>query len=651
LDSARRQAAAAPLLDHPVFWLRWLLLGGVALLALAAEEIVVGEGRALDRDHLILALIAGIAGNLALGLLAYAARLSESLRGVLAALLDSALAGLFLWVYQGGGGPLLVFGTLAVCLGAYRLGWRGLIFSALALGAATAAALLRLGDWRSSTLLDAGVSLALALAFGLLGEALRRPRARGEGGREAQRLHAARERTRAVYEMANTLSATLDHRRVLDTAQNIGALVLREELGPGCQVISAVLLFQGPDNQLRVITARGLTRRDEGVAVPGVQGVLGEALEQARPVFTGAAAADPELRYFSAFQDARSVLAIPLRAGYDVYGVMVFGCDGPGAFSEEHVELMTAIGTQSTLALQNAVLYQNLLGEKERIVEVEEDTRKKLSRDLHDGPTQNIAAIAMRVNYIRRLLERQPEQAIEELWKVEDLARRTTREIRHMLFTLRPLVLENQGLLAALHQLAAKMGDTYSTHVEIQAQPEVERQLDAHAQGVLFYVVEEAVNNARKHAQAEAIWVRLFERESFVVVEIEDNGVGFDLDGVDATYDQRGSLGMVNMRERAELIEGDLQIRSVPGRGTTIRVVVPCRAGAPADGRGGELGPPPLTLHARRATQPPTTPGPSAAPVSPPSVPPVSPPDPRPARKPLRRLQPSPPESPPAPDR
>ncbi len=428
----------------------------------------------------------------------------------------------------------------------------------------------------------------LAAALGLLGSLWKlfawRRRSSGRNGmassperillEEAQRLRVTRERARAIYEMAMTLSSTLDHRRVLEEAQNIGTLSLREDLGPEVRLVSAVLLFQGDDNKLRVITSRGLTPSDKTVALSGRRGVLGLAMKRAEPIFGGAAVHDPELRYFAGFHRAQSVLAIPLSAGFDVYGVMIFGCDEPNAFSDDHVELMTAIGTQSALSLQNAVLYQTLLNEKEKIVEVEEDARKKLARDLHDGPTQSVAAIAMRVNYIRRLLERQPEQAREELWKVEELARRTTKEIRHMLFTLRPLVLETQGLIAALHQLAEKMRDTHDTHVEVQGQPEVEEALDTNAQGVLFYIIEEAVNNARKHAQSDTIWVRLYQRNEFVVTEIEDDGVGFDVQAVDEGYDQRGSLGMINMRERAELIEGQLRIQSAPGKGTKITVLV-----------------------------------------------------------------------------
>jgi signal transduction histidine kinase len=453
------------------------------------------------------------------------------------------LAALGFWIYTESAIPMLVIGSLVVCVAVYRLA--------------------------------------------------RRKTPDAQDGRiiEAQRLRATREQARAIFAMANTLSATLDHRRVLEEAQAIGMLNLRAGLGADARLISAALLFQGENNQLRVVSARGLTRADSLVAVPGRRGVLGLALQQGEPVFAGDAGRDPELHYFVAFQNATSVLAIPLKAGYDVYGVMVFGCDQPNAFTDEHVELMTAIGTQSALSLQNAVLYQKLLNEKEKIVAVEEDARKKLARDLHDGPTQSVAAIAMRVNYIRRLIERQPQQANEELWKVEELARRTTKEIRHMLFTLRPLVLETQGLVAALEQMVEKMHDTHNLNVGLKAQPDVAKYLDTNAQGILFYVIEEAVNNARKHAKAEQHWIRLYRREAYVVVEIEDNGVGFDVEAIDASYDQRGSLGMINMRERTELIEGTLRIQSAKGRGTKITVLIPAHAAGEAEAEEGEPAP------------------------------------------------------------
>src|SRR5690606_31657455 len=146
--------------------------------------------------------------------------------------------------------------------------------------------------------------------------------------------------------------------------------------------------------------------------------------------------------------------------------------------------------------LQNALLYQTLRDEKEKIVEVEEDARKKLARDLHDGPTQSIAAIAMRMSYISRLYTKSPEQVPEELKKVEELARKTTKEIRHMLFTLRPLVLESQGWGAALNQLAGRMRDTHGQAAAVRVARDVEQYLDAAPQRMWFYITAEAANNA-----------------------------------------------------------------------------------------------------------------------------------------------------------
>ena len=145
-----------------------------------------------------------------------------------------------------------------------------------------------------------------------------------------------------------------------------------------------------------------------------------------------------------------------------------------------------------------------------------------------------------------------------------------------MLFTLRPLVLESQGLVAALESMAEKMRETFGQNVIIQADPRAIEALETNKQAVVFYIAEEAVNNARKHAKADHIWVRLkMLRDGLSLLEVEDDGVGFDVNAVDSNYENRGSLGMINLRERTELVSGVLRIDSSKGRGTRVQVVIP----------------------------------------------------------------------------
>jgi signal transduction histidine kinase len=239
------------------------------------------------------------------------------------------------------------------------------------------------------------------------------------------------------------------------------------------------------------------------------------------------------------------------------------------------LELLTAISSQAIIALQNAQLYQRLQEEKNRIVEIEEDARKKLARDLHDGPTQSVAAIAMRLNFTRTLLKRNPTRVEEEIEKIEELARKTTKEIRHMLFTLRPLVLETQGLAPALEQYVQKLRESDESINVILEIDKISDRINKDVQGTIFYIIEEAVGNARKHAQARHIWVRLHEDARQLIAEVHDDGVGFEVQAVQSTYDKRGSLGMVNMYERAQLINGTLSLASAPGQGTRVTVTVP----------------------------------------------------------------------------
>lgn len=382
-----------------------------------------------------------------------------------------------------------------------------------------------------------------------------------------------RKRFQALLPMVAELNATLSYERVLNMSLEVSANALSDSQPERDQLVGGLLMYDG--DQLRVVSGMRLTHADWRVTLPGEEGLIGEACSTGDPSIGRYPIRDPEISRLVGFRPCRHLLCIPLRAGLDTYGILLFGSPESDYFDTERVEMLEAVAQQAMVALQNARLYRELEQEKERIMQIEEEARNRLARDLHDGPTQSVAALAMRINFARRLMEKDLQAASQELYKVEDLARRTTKEIRHMLFTLRPLILESQGLVMALRQFAVKMHETHEQNVLIEAEPDVVEGLEVGKQGVAFYIVEEAVMNAAKHGQAEHIWVRLRNEEGLFFLEIEDDGVGFNVGAVDSDYAQRGSLGMVNMRERAELVNGHFILESAEGAGTRITVVVP----------------------------------------------------------------------------
>jgi signal transduction histidine kinase len=393
-----------------------------------------------------------------------------------------------------------------------------------------------------------------------------------------RKFHHSR-RLQDVYQLLTNLTSTLSYQRVLDIALDLSMRALSLPDVPADRLVSAVLLFkeeEGLDPFLYIAASRRLTRSDLRDTFPANQGILKNTIDEGGVLLSQEIAQDPELGRIYTFQSCRSAYCFPLSHRLDTYGVLLHAHPDLEFFTDERREVLDIIGNQAMIAIQNARLYNELELEKERMMEIQEEARKKLARDLHDGPTQSVAAIAMRLNFARRLIDRDANAATQELNKIEDLARRTTKEIRHMLFTLRPLVLESQGLCAALESMAVKTRETFDQNVVLDVDKTIETELEMGKQGVVFAIVEEAVNNARKYAQADHIWVRFKTiRQDIAVLEIQDDGAGFDISAVDANYDTRGSLGLTNMRERTELVNGLINIESSEGSGTLVQVVIP----------------------------------------------------------------------------
>jgi signal transduction histidine kinase len=226
------------------------------------------------------------------------------------------------------------------------------------------------------------------------------------------------------------------------------------------------------------------------------------------------------------------------------------------------VDLLRAFANQAANALHNAELYESLRLEQERIIRAQEEVRHHLARDLHDNTAQMLSLIIMNIDLLRQQVQNgRTARLLPDLESLEKIARQTNREVRTLLFELRPIILETRGLVPALisyhRQLEQSMECTLHLDVE-----ELPVQIELTAASAIFSVMQEAVNNIRKHAQAQNIWMRVRCVDNTLHFVVEDDGRGFDIDRVLTSYDERGSMGLLDMHERVSMLNGRLTVTS-----------------------------------------------------------------------------------------
>jgi signal transduction histidine kinase len=273
---------------------------------------------------------------------------------------------------------------------------------------------------------------------------------------------------------------------------------------------------------------------------------------------------DPGFLPDSQLPETRSELVIPLRLGNQVIGTLDVHNRQVDAFTKEDMAAIQSLGDQIVVAIENAHLYD----QSRELAVLEERTR--LARDLHDSVTQSLYSLVLLTEGWRRLLSAGSGAQIEDyLGRIGEIAQQALREMRLLIHELRPPMLEQEGLVGAVR----KRLDAVEKRVGIEARVVMDDlvELPTALEEGLYWITQEALNNTLKHAAAKKETVRICVECEMLVLEIIDDGQGFDLEAAK----HKGGMGLASMQERARQMGGLLTIQSAPGQGATVKVSVP----------------------------------------------------------------------------
>ncbi|MEU6424667.1 GAF domain-containing sensor histidine kinase [Microbispora sp. NPDC046973] len=308
---------------------------------------------------------------------------------------------------------------------------------------------------------------------------------------------------------------------------------------------------------------------------PRQHGMLGAMLREGTPVRLRDIRRDPRFEWWpKAHPILKDFLGVPITDGDTVLGIIFLSNKRtPGGFDEADEELLTLFAAHAAIAITNARLYER--GRELTVVE----ERTRMARELHDAVSQKLFSLRLTARAAAALARTDPERAADAIERVERMAGEALTELRAVIVELRPAELDRHGLVESLRKQAALLDRLHPLTVSFTAEGEPpgdldrDRELAPEIEVAVLRVAQEALHNAVRHARAARIDVRLAHREAALVLEVTDDGVGFDSAGLNGAG-ARG-LGLLSMSDRAQAVGGTLTVSSAPGRGTTVRLEVP----------------------------------------------------------------------------
>ncbi len=370
-------------------------------------------------------------------------------------------------------------------------------------------------------------------------------------------LKKAHDELSVLYDVASVASESIDLNTIMKSSLDRVLPTMKSKKG-------AIHLWDPQTKTLYLAAHKGLshTTITQLDLISLDSGLISQVFEQSKAVIVSDMGQLLKIRNAPA-NVLHTYLGVPMRAKGKALGVIsVFGKAGHH-FSSEETTLLTSIARQVGVAVENARLYQ----EAGQLAVMEE--RRRLARELHDSVTQSLFSLTLLAEAGQRLLRSgKLEDTEKHLTWLNETAQDALKEMRLLVYELRPLVLETGGLVTAIQQRLNAVERRAGIKAHLIADQAVE--LPLRLEEGLYRIIQEALNNSLKHAAATSVTVQLNTNDIGVKAEVVDNGLGFN----SRAGHKKGGMGLLSMRERAEKLGGQLQIVSKPEQGTKIEVSI-----------------------------------------------------------------------------
>ncbi len=391
------------------------------------------------------------------------------------------------------------------------------------------------------------------------------------------RIAKAQEDLSALNTIASVVTQSLDLNTVLSSALDKTLEIMKRNTG-------GILLLDEERQMLCYRVHRGLSREYvQEVCCRLGEGIAGRVAQTGEAIMVDDISKDPRATHSDLInaEGLRAFASVPILSKEKVLGVLNIASHEVGKLSSDDAQLLNSIAAQVAVAVENAKLHQEVQRKEEirgellqEIFSIQEEERRRIARELHDETSQVLASLAASLEAAAGMLPTSSHKTRTLLRKAQALSINILDEIHKLIYELRPTVLDDLGLVAAIQWLVDNNLRPIGVTVNFRTTGQV-RRITAQLETTLFRVVQEAVNNIAKHAQAKNATISLHFKKNIIEVHLRDDGQGFDVQDAISSKDRPRGLGLLGMKERVELVNGTLNIRSRPGGNTRIDIKIP----------------------------------------------------------------------------